>query len=221
MGSSSTGLGSSFSPQQLGTMFGIGGVGSGLAGLFGGNNNNPANAAMPYLQGIPDAMKQFLAPYLQGGGNAFSNLQGQYGNILNDPGAALNKIGSSYQQSPGYQFALQQSLGAANRASAAGGMAGSPLAQQQNQQVATGLANQDYYNYLDKATGLYGQGLQGEQGLANMGFGASNNMADSIAQMLAQQGAYGYAGQAAQNQAQGSAFGNLFGGLGALAAFFK
>lgn len=209
--------------NNRGLQIGLGatGLGAGLGGLFGGNSN-PADAANPYLQQIPGAISPYYNPYMNAGNQALPQLQGQYNNLLNNPGGFLNQIGSQYQQSPGFQFALQQALKGSNQAMAAGGMAGSPEAMQQAEQVGTQLGNQDYYNWLQQATGMYGQGLQGEQGLAGMGFGAASGMADQVAQALAQQGAYAYQGQAAQNQASGSNFGNILGGAGMLlGAFMK
>jgi len=98
-------------------------------------------------------------------------------------------------------------------------MAASPEHQQHNMELATNLANQDYYNYLNGATGLYGQGLSGMQGLSQQGQQAGQSLADQIAQSLAQQGQYGYEGQAGKNASQSSFFGNLGSGLGLLGAF--
>lgn len=202
--------------RNLGIGLGAGGIGSGLAGLFAGN---PADDAMKYLKQIPGAIGGYYNPYIQAGREALPQLQGQYGNLINDPGGMLNKIGGGFQQSPGFKFALDQALQGSGHAAAAGGMAGSPQHEQQNMQLATQLGNQDYYNWLNQATGMYGTGLQGLGGIANLGFNASTGMADQIAQALAAQSQLGYAGKAAQNQGRGSAFGNILGGLGSLAAF--
>ncbi len=204
--------------RNFGLASGLGGIGAGLGSMFFGDNN-PADAGMKYLDQIPGAVSPYYQPYINAGNQALPQLQSQYGNLLNDPGGMLNKIGGGFQQSPGFKFALDQALQGAGHSAAAGGMAGSPQAQQQAMQIATQLGNQDYYNWLNQATGMYGQGLQGMGGLANMGFNASKGMSDQIAQALAAKSQLGYAGQAAQNQAQGSAFGNILGGIGTLAAF--
>lgn len=192
---------------------GIAGIGSGLFGLFG-KQNNPADEANRYISQIPDKTKQYYDPYFQAGVGQLPQLQDQYKNLLNDPGGKLNQIGQSFQQSPGFKFALEQALQGAGHAAAAGGMAGTPQHEQQAMQLATDLANQDYYNYLQGATGLYGQGLQGSQGLAQMGQQAGQSYADQIAQTLAQQGRYGYEGAAQRNQNRGNAFGQILGGIG-------
>ena len=204
--------------QKMGAGIGAGGVLSGIAGLFN-KGRNPADVANQYISQIPGQTSQYFQPYMDAGKNALGTLQGQYGDLLNDPGGKLNQIGGNFQQSPGFQFALKQALQGAGHAAAAGGMAGSPQHEQQNMGLATDLANQDYYNWLGQATGLYGQGLQGEQGLAQMGQQSSQNMADMIAQALAQQGNYAYEGQAGRNTANNSLWSNIGSGLGMLGAF--
>lgn len=203
--------------QQLMKMLGMSGIGAGLGGLFGGGKN-PADVANKYLNQIPGQAGQYLNPYMQAGQGAMGSLQEQYGGLLDSPGQKLNDIGQNYQQSPGFKFALDQALAAGNRSASAGGMAGSPAAQQQNMQTATGLASQDYNNWMQNALGLYGQGLSGQQGMAQMGQQSAQSMQDMIAQQLAQQAQLGYAGQASKNQS--NPWGSILGGLGGLFGAF-
>ena len=193
-----------------------------LSNLFGGgHNNNPANSAMPYLNQIQGQTNQYMQPYFNAGTQALNPLQEQYSHLLENPGEQINKIGESYQQSPGYKFALQQALEAANHAAAAGGMAGTPQSQFQQMQAATGLANQDYNNWLTNTLGLYGKGLAGEQGFAGMGQQAGQSMADMIAQQLASQAGYSYAGQAAKNQQRSGILGNILEAFGAFPTIYS
>lgn len=182
--------------------------------LKGGKN--PADSALPYLDKIPGQTLPYMQPYFEAGTGALPGLQDQYKNLLGDPGGFMNKIGGSYQQSPGFKFALQQALQSGGNAAAAGGMAGSPMHQQQNMEVATGLANQDFGNWMQNALGLYGQGLHGQQDLAHMGQQSGQSIADMIAQTLAQQGNLAFQGQAQKNQNQSDLFGNIFKGIGAI-----
>ncbi len=193
-----------------------------LSGLFGGKGyKNPADKANQTIGQIPGQTSQYFDPYINAGKNALPILQGQYNDLLNNPGGKLNQMGGQFQQSPGFQFALQQALQGSGHAAAAGGMAGSPQHEQQNMGIATQLGNQDYYNYLDKALGLYGQGLTGEQGMAQGGLTAGTSMADMISQALAQQANYDFRGQQDKNARKNdlwSGLGNL--GGAALGAFF-
>jgi hypothetical protein len=207
--------------RNFGIASGIGGIGAGLLGMQ--NQSNPYDAASQYYNKIPGAVSPLYAPYQQAGQGALKQLQGQYGSLINDPGAMYNRVASGYQQSPGYNWQLNQGLNAANNAAAAGGMLGSPQHQQQSATVAEGLANQDYYNYLQNALGSqqhqYGLGLEGLQGLNTQGYGANDQLANIMYSMLAGQGQNAFAGQAAENQNEGTQWGNIFGGLSSLAAF--
>lgn len=194
-----------------------------LSNLFGGGYKNPANAAMPYFNQIPGQTSPYLQPFFQAGKESLPIQQEQYNALLNQPGQKLNQIGEGFQQSPGFKFAMDQALGSLGRKGAAQGMYGSPEHEQWAMDTATGLANQDYYNWLGQATGLYNQGLAGEQGLGQMGMQSGGNLANMIAQALAQQGNLAYAGQQNQNLANASRFNNLLGlgtsALGGLASF--
>lgn len=185
--------------------------------LFGGNN--PADEAMPYLDRIPGATQNYMNPYFESGTRALSGLEDQYKNLLGNPGDVLNKIGEGYKESPGLKFAIQQALGASGRGQAAGGMAGSPQHEQQNMQLASDISSQDYNNWLGRATGLYGQGLSGQQDLSHMGQQAGQSLSDTIAQTLAQQGNLEFQGGRQQNQNRNDLWGNIIGGVGSLAAF--
>lgn len=254
--------------SKFGITAGLGGIGSALGGLFGGGGD-PYDAASKYYNQIPGMLQGQLNPWIQQGQRMGNQLEGQYGQLIgglpglqqqygqmagmgqqvmnqygqlmNDPNSVMNKIGSQYQQSPGFQFQMNQGMNAANNAAASGGMAGSPQHQQQAATMAEGLANQDYWNYMNKGLGLYGQGLQGganifgtglagqqglyNQGLAGMqgmygtGFQGANALAGGLANTMMNQGNLAFSGQAAQNQNQGQMWGNLIGGIGALAAF--
>jgi hypothetical protein len=181
--------------------------------LFTGGKN-PADAAMPYLNQIPGKTIPYMQPYFEAGKGAINPLQDQYSQLLNDPGGHMNKIGESYQQSPGFKFALEQALAASKNASAAGGMSGTPQDQFQQMQTATGLANQDYNNWMTNALGQYNQGLSGEQGLAQMGQTSGQSIADMISQTLAQQGNLSFQGLRQQNQNKSDLWGNILQGMG-------
>lgn len=190
--------------------------GAGIGQLLAGYTN-PASKAMPYLNQIQNQISPYLNPYMQAGQGAINNLQGQYGNLLNNPGGFVNSVGQQFKQSPGYQFQVDQATSAANRAAAAGGYLGSPQEQVGVAGTVNNLANQDYYNWLNKSLGAYGQGLQGEQGLGQLGFGSAEDMSNAIAQALAAQAQLAYAGQADKNETKGGEWGEVLGGLGGAA----
>ncbi len=201
--------------SQPGWGGGLGQFGYGLAQLFGlGKGKNPADAANKRLDEIPGKTKGYYDPYMQAGQGALGSLQNQYADLLG--GNTQSKLGESYKQSPGYQRALQEALGGGNNAAAAGGMLGTPAHQEQNMNLASDIASKDYNNYLQNQIGLYGQGLQGQQGLNQMGYNANTGYADMLANLAQQQGQYDYAGQAGKNQQNSEMWKNIFGGGGGI-----
>lgn len=226
--------------SKFGLMSGLGSLGSGVAGLFGGGSN-PYDKASQYYNQIPETLRPYFEPYINQGMNTGNQLNQQYGQLtgnlpalqstydqlIHDPGSVMSRIGQGYQQSPGFQWQLNQGMNAANNAAAAGGMAGSPQHQQKAAQMAEGLANQDYWNYMNKGLGLYDTGLgskqglyntgvQGMQNVYNTGYNAADSLAGGLAANLMNQGNLAFAGQAAQNQNQGASWGNIFSGLAGL-----
>lgn len=212
----------------------MGGIASGLYGLFGASN--PYDAGQQYYNQIPGMFQQYLGKYANQGDTAFNNqnyymnqgqqsggtLTNQLNALANDPTAKMRQWGSTFQSSPGFNWQVAQATGAANRAAAAGGMAGSPMEQQQLATTVNGLANQDYYNYLNHAQDLYGQGIAGLQNQYNMGGQIGQNMYNTAAQMtnsLAQNLGSAYMSQGNQaeassnwdNQNMGGSLGSIFG----------
>lgn len=217
-GVSGSNNGSGGMPLNWGALAGgLGGL-SAFGGLFG-SGNNPADAGMGYFNQAMQTLPQYFQPYMNAGQNMISPVSSQYSQMMNDPGQVMNRIGSGYKQSPGYQFQLKQGMNAANSSAAAGGMGGTPMAQYNATQFGTGLANQDYYNYLNHATSLYGQGLQGAQGMINQGQQASSGLGEDLASILGTEGQTAYAGQANQNQQSGQEMGDLMGLAGTAMSF--
>lgn len=90
--------------------------------------------------------------------------------MLTDPG--------SFQGTPGFQFALDQGLGAINRSNSAQRSSGNVLAQLTK--YGTGLAMQDYGNQMGRLGSLQGQAQQ-----YDLGQGQNANQAQSIANQFA------------------------------------
>lgn len=174
--------------------------------------SDPSRGAQKYLNQIPGEISPYYNPFIQAGQRGMSGYENTTNQLL-DPNALINKIGSGYTQSPGYQFALNQALQGSGHAAAAGGMAGSPQHEQQNMQLAQNLANQDYQQYLQNALGLYGMGYQGQGNLMNQGYNASNELANSLGNTLGTQGQLAYSGGVNRNQLGAGTLGM---GLGAL-----
>lgn len=188
---------------QMGGPWGgaIGGAAGLISGFFGGNEG--AHEAANMMDEIPGRVKPFYQPYMEAGKGALPILQGQYGNLLNDPGGMINKIGAGYKQSPGFKFALEKALSGGNRGFNAGGLGGSPSNALWGMETAEGLASQDYDKYLSHALSQYGLGLSGEEGIAKMGQQAGSSYADMMAQALAQEAKLKYAEEANKSSGWG------------------
>lgn len=196
----------------------LGGIGGALGSMFG-DYTNPAEAAQPYLDQASRQLPQYYQPYMQAGQQATPQLQQQVGRML-DPNSLIQQIGSGYQQSPGFNFMKNQGMMAANNAAASGGMLGTPQHQQQSAQLAENLANQDFYNYLSKALGTYGQGVSGLEGLYGGGLGASIGLGENLSSILGSQAQLAYEGQQAENAHSGGQAGGMLGAVGSMLPFF-
>ncbi len=185
--------------------------------------NNPATAAQPYLDRIPDTLKPFFQNYINQGKQVDPVLQNQYTKMSANPGNFLTSLansGGGYTQSPGYQFRLNEALGGANNAAAAGGMLGSPQNREQDEKVAEGLASQDYETWLNHLLGIFGGGQHGLEGESERGYTASTGYGNALGQALTGQGELAGFGAAEQNRynqeaskAKASQTGDIIGGI--------
>lgn len=142
----------------------------GLGALFSNNNNKGYDAQI----NAGNQVQQDYAPYAQTGQLANTQLQGLFG--LNGNGAQA-AAQANWQNTPGYQFALDQGLKAVNADAAAKGQILSGNNQQAVQQFGTGLANQTYNNYLTNLIGQQQQGVNAAGGVASGQLGVANAQA--------------------------------------------
>lgn len=127
----------------------------------------------------------------QAGLDAYKNTTGYQ--LLNAPGA--------YQQSPGYQYAMNEALNQVQNNAAAKGMLESGAVLKSMQQTASGLAQQDYGNWWNRQNQLYGDYQNRLQGLAGGPTGSADAMTTG-------------ANLAQGNLQTGSNLGSLFGNQG-------
>lgn len=213
----------------------IPGLASSAINAYGASNyQNPSSSANDFLSQIAPTITPYYKPYSDAGINALpqfqdqissllrngQSVQDQFSSLATNPGQKINEFGSQFQQSPGFNWALKQALAAGDNAAAAGGMAGSPMHQQQNMGVAQGLASQDYEAFLSHILSLFGMGLQGQQGLYGSGISGLNNitqgglqagmgLGDNLATALAGQAKNAYSGQQSANESSAGGFGDL------------
>lgn len=184
-----------------------------LSRLFGGGKN-PADAAKPYLDQIPGVGHQNYDPYINAGRDASSRTKSQYEDLMNDPTGFINKLMEAYKPSEGYQFQKEQLGKEMSNTAAAGGIAGTPLDQQNQAAGIQGLLSQDQQQFLQNALGRFDTGLKGEEGIAGRGFDASKDLADLLGGSLNQQGGLAFQGQSQQNANKSSLISALMKALG-------
>ncbi len=189
-----------------------------LAKLFGGHGggqgSNPANAAQPFLQQIPQVGHNAYDPYIQQGQAAGQRTGSQYESLMNDPQAFINKLMEGYKPSEGYQFQKGELTSQLGNAAAAGGVAGTPTDQMNQGKAIQGLLSQDQQQYLQNALGVYGTGLSGEQHAADQGFNASGSLADLLGGNLNQQANLGFQGVQQNNVNKNAMISSLIKALG-------
>lgn len=188
-------------------------------GLFG--YSNPAKKAQPYIEKIGPMAEQRYNPYIQQGQQAGQNVQGQYEQLTNDPGNFLNQLMSGYTPSKGFDFKKDQALQAMRNSAAAGGFSGTEADQIRQGELANSLSSQDMYDWVDRALGLYGRGLEGQQGFSNQGYNANQSLTDILGNSLNQQGGLAFQGQAQHNQGLMDLLSSLIGGGSAAYSAYK
>lgn len=104
-----------------------------------------------------------LNPFTQAGTSALSPLTALL--TGGDMGA--------FQASPGYQFRLNEGINALNRVAAARGQLFSGNQVKEAQNYASGLASQEYGNYINQLMGLGNLGLSAASNQANLGMSAA------------------------------------------------
>lgn len=185
--------------------------------LFGSDESMPQRKANAYLDKIPGILEAHYGPFEQAGVKALPTLEQQYAKLLNNPEILMSQVGSSHRASPGYRFKTEEAIKAANQAAAAGGMLGSPSHQESLMRTVTGLADQDYYNYLQNALGLYGLGLSGQTGLANMGYNAASSLGEDLSRAALNQANLEYTtgqNKLARERGMWGSLGNALGTIG-------
>lgn len=183
--------------------------------IFGGGDN-PADAAMPYLE----KARAGYEPYQQRGQEAGDLLGGIFSKYASDPAGALEELMGRYQPSSRYKL-LQDRMGtAASNTAAAGGYRGSPREQFSQQQLTEGLLSDDMQRYLNNILGIQDRGIKGESDFYDKGFQSTSD----IGNIFGTEGSLAFQGQREENkrgqdllkallQLGGTAAGAYFGGV--------
>ncbi len=101
-----------------------------------------------------DAMREAELPY-QRLSDRYTPATELYLDAIGARGAeGLSRARAAFQTSPGYQFALDQAVDANDRRAAARGMLGSGNTVAETTRLATGLADQQWGNFLERLGGF-------------------------------------------------------------------
>jgi hypothetical protein len=151
-------------------------------------SSNPYNAAMPYLEQVPQVASQHLAPYANEPqqytpgymNDLYQNMYNEYlpyqrapenfyynefpkeyNQMGSNPQAFLDKMQRGYTPSEGYQYKQRKMLDAMRNSAASGGFAGTRTDQEAQANTVRGLLGEDQQQYLQNLFGLQGAGLGG------------------------------------------------------------
>lgn len=114
---------------------------------------------------------------------------------------------AGFTGTPGYQFQMDQGLGAVNALAGARGGLDSGRTRQDLMRFGSGLAAQEYGTHLNRLAGLTDQGMSA----AGMQAGAATNAAAGVSNALANRGNAQAAGYIGQANAWGQGIGNTMG----------
>jgi hypothetical protein len=168
---------------------GAGLVGAG-ASIVSGNRAANAQQESAAAQ-VAESRRQYdltradYAPWRQTGQSALQRLAGEYG--LNG-----QRQNSQFEESPGYEFRLQQGVQAAERSAAARGLLGSGATMKAVQRYGEGLAASEYGDYWNRLAGLAGVGQAATGATAQAGM-ATTGMINNAYQQSGNARASSYA----------------------------
>lgn len=182
----------------------IGGVGSIIGGIQSAKAARGAADAqsaafqksIDFTQSVYNQGQQNLNPFIGSGQSALQSLLGFYG-LPGGNASGASQGFSQFQQTPFYQFPLQQSTLATNRALASSGLIGSGGQLRDLSQLNAGYASQGLTGYLGGLGGL----VQGGQGAATSLLQGGNTAANNLFQGYQGQGNAQAAGIIGSNNA--------------------
>jgi hypothetical protein len=188
----------------------IGGGASILSGLFGSNaakkaadsQEKVARDALELQKAQIAQARLDAAPWLQAGKDALAQYQGElFG------GQGFN---SKFQETPGYRFQVAEAEKGAMNNLAALGMKNSGAALKALTKLRSGLANQEYGNYLGRISGLAGVG----QNQVNQTNALAANSVLNQGQLMQDAGAARASGYVGQANAWTNSLGNFANNMG-------
>lgn len=188
-------------------------VGAG-ASIYAGNKaagaaKSAANSSIGEQNAEYNQTRSDQAPWRTTGASALDSIAKLYGLDSTDANGNVVKGSgkadfSSFTQSPDFQFNLQQGQDAINRSAAARGGLLSGAAVKAGQTYATGLADQNFQQYVGNLSGIAGAGQAATNATQAAGTSMANqNSGALMAAGNARASAYGNTGQTIGNTVNG------------------
>jgi hypothetical protein len=144
----------------------ISAVGSlGAAGIGAWGANSAANAQVNAQQQVLQAIQSTIGPILQQGQGITNSVLPTLTALLTGSGQGAAGIQNTLNNLPGFQFAQNWGQKAVQNLGTTTGLGGNVLTAGAN--YATGLAQQNYSNYVSGLQGLLNSGLQTETNAAS------------------------------------------------------
>lgn len=169
-----------------------------LSQILGGKN--PNRRAEPFLNQIGPQAQATFNPYIQQGNEARQQTGDIYSRMAEDPYAWLDEMYERYSPSAGYQRQKELLEREIKNTANLGGFAGTPYHQNMQNEMVKSLMDSDFQNYLNNITGIREAGLKGQQGYADRGYLADEQLNDILANTLQQRAGMAFSGQNAKNQ---------------------
>lgn len=168
--------------------------------MMGGKQENPADKAMPYIEKIGGMAKEQYNPWINQGQEAQQGNQALFKEITQNPTDYWNKLQAGYTPSKGYQYKQEQAQKAASAAARASGIAGTGADQSNQMDIVQKILSQGEGQYMEQILNMLGMGAQGQENIANRGFGATSALTDTLGSQYATQGELAFQGQREKNQ---------------------
>ena len=166
--------------------------------------DDPQAEANKYLNRVPAVGEKYYNPFITGGQQAGTTLQGEYGKMLN-PTSFIDDLMKNYSLSKGAEYERNELGRGIGATAAAGGYAGTPEHQKAYGDMANDIMSKDMQQYLQNALRVYGAGVTGEQDIYGKGFQSSGAMADLLGGTLGSEAGLAYK-SASDRNADRSAF---------------
>lgn len=166
--------------------------------------------ALGFQQQVYGNSQTNLQPWIGGGQQALTSLLGFYG-LPGGNASGATQAFQQFQNTPTYQFGLNQGMLGVNRQLASSGLIGSGAALKDAVGYNQGYASQQLGSYLQGLSGISGGGLQAGAALGGLSNTAAGTMLQGYTGLGNAQGAGTIGANNALNQGIGNSLPYLFG----------